>query len=223
VREVTAPFDPESTVDEFAQLLSRYNLRKTNGDRYAAAWVTTAFEKRGVNYRHCELPRSQLYLNLLPHLNSRTVRLLDNPRAVNQIASLERRTARGARDSIDHPRDQRDDIANAIAGLVYVTAQKPKAPRLQLMAWGTPLHPYWGGKETSERGRFRTLREEAESGVWSAPCTLTAEQLKSTEPSDETVRRERAFADTMTRRAQRQTQYRSQFAVDPITGRSNIR
>jgi hypothetical protein len=79
--------------------------------------VTTAFEKRGiVDYRHCELPRSALYLNLLPHLNSRTVRLLDHPRAVNQIANLERRTARGARDTIDHPRDQHDDVANAIAG-----------------------------------------------------------------------------------------------------------
>jgi hypothetical protein len=199
LREVTAPFDPESTVDEFVQLLSRYGLSKTNGDAYAAAWVRTAFEKRGVDYRHCELPRSALYLNLLPHLNSRTVRLLDNPRAVNQIASLERRTSRGARDTIDHPRDQRDDIANAIAGLVFVTAQRPKVPTIQLMAWGRPLHPYWGGKETSERGRFRTLKEEAESGAWSAPCTLSAEQLKSTEPSDEFVARWRREVQYRTR------------------------
>src|SRR5262245_36246315 len=66
VREITAPFDPESAVDEFVQLLLRYGVRETNGDRYAAQWVTTALEKRGiVGYRHCELPRSALYLNLL--------------------------------------------------------------------------------------------------------------------------------------------------------------
>lgn len=83
VREITAPFDPESAVDEFVQLLSRYGIHSTNGDRYAAQWVATAFEKRNVSYRHCELPRSALYLNLLPYLNSRTIRLLDHPRAVN--------------------------------------------------------------------------------------------------------------------------------------------
>jgi hypothetical protein len=129
VREIVAPFDPESTVDEFVQLFSHYGIRSTNGDRYAAAWVATAFEKRGASYRHCELPRSALYTNLLPHLNSKTVRLLDHPRAVNQIASLERRTARGARDTIDHPRDQHDDVANSIAGLAYVLAQRPVMPR----------------------------------------------------------------------------------------------
>jgi hypothetical protein len=42
-------------------------------------------------------------------------------------------------------------------------------------------------------------------------------------PSDETVRREHAFAATMQRRERQQQRYRNQFAVDPITGRSNIR
>jgi hypothetical protein len=117
------------------QLFTRYGVRSTNGDRYAAAWVATAFEKRGASYQHCELPRSALYTNLLPHLNSRTVRLLDHPRAVNQIASLERRTARGARDTIDHPRDQHDDVANSIAGLAYVLAQRPATPRAILSGY----------------------------------------------------------------------------------------
>jgi hypothetical protein len=42
-------------------------------------------------------------------------------------------------------------------------------------------------------------------------------------PSDETVRREHAFAATMQRRERQQQRYRNQFAVDPITGRSNVR
>ena len=37
---------------------------------------------------------------------------------MNQLASLERRTARGGRDSIDHAPGAHDDIANVIAGVV---------------------------------------------------------------------------------------------------------
>ena len=37
-----------------------------------------------------------------------------------QLCSLERRTARGGRDSIDHPPRARDDVANAVAGALTV-------------------------------------------------------------------------------------------------------
>ena len=37
---------------------------------------------------------------------------------MNQLASLERRTARGGRDSIDHAPGAHDDIANAVSGVV---------------------------------------------------------------------------------------------------------
>jgi len=57
-------------------------------------------------------------------LNAATVRLLDIPRVVNQIASLERRTARGDRDSIDHPPNHRDDLANVVAGVSAITLSK---------------------------------------------------------------------------------------------------
>src|SRR5262245_27772761 len=44
------------------------------------------------------------------------VELLDLPKLISQLASLERRTSRAGRDQIDHPRGQHDDIANAAAG-----------------------------------------------------------------------------------------------------------
>jgi hypothetical protein len=53
----------------------------------------------------------------LPAINSRKVDLLDHPRLVQQIVGLERKTAWGGRDSIDHADGQHDDIANACAGL----------------------------------------------------------------------------------------------------------
>jgi hypothetical protein len=43
----------------------------------------------------------------------------------------------------------------------------------------------------------------------SAPCSLTRAELRSTEPSDETLRREHAFAETMRRREQEH--HRNQF------------
>jgi hypothetical protein len=68
--------------------------------------------------------RAQLYVELLPRINARTIRLLDHPRANNQICALERRTVRGGRDTIDHAPGAHDDLANAIAGLCACTRSK---------------------------------------------------------------------------------------------------
>jgi hypothetical protein len=65
------------------------------------------------------VPKSGLYIDFLPKLNSKMIRLVDNPRVVNQIAALERRTARGGKDRIDHAPGAHDDLANVIAGVAY--------------------------------------------------------------------------------------------------------
>jgi hypothetical protein len=59
----------------------------------------------------------------LPAINSRRLDLLDHPRLLAQIASLERRTARGGRDSIDHAPGGHDDLANAVAGVSAACAK----------------------------------------------------------------------------------------------------
>jgi hypothetical protein len=59
---------------------------------------------------------------MLPKLNSRTLRLLDIPRLINQLAALERKTSRGGKDSIDHPPAGHDDLANMIAGVAACVA-----------------------------------------------------------------------------------------------------
>ncbi len=117
IREIRSPFDPESAVEEIAQLLALYNVSKTTGDRYSGQWCAQSFEKRSIKYEHSEQNKSQLYIEMLPRLNAKTIRLLDHPQAINQICMLERRTVRGGCDSIDHPPNTHDDIANAIAGL----------------------------------------------------------------------------------------------------------
>jgi hypothetical protein len=48
--------------------------------------------------------------------------LLDDQRLVTQLSSLERRTARSGRDSIDHPPGAHDDVANCVAGVAAALA-----------------------------------------------------------------------------------------------------
>lgn len=122
LREIASPHDPESATAEFADRLARYKITQIHGDRYSGQWCAQAFEKWNVSYRPSDLPKSALYLELLPRLNSKSVRLLDHAKSVNQICNLERHTARGGRDSIDHPRGSHDDIVNAIAGVVATIA-----------------------------------------------------------------------------------------------------
>jgi hypothetical protein len=125
VREVQAPFMPSEATEQFVQVLRQYSLRSVHGDKYAAQWVVEAFNRHGVHYEATELSKCELYSELLPALNSRTVALLTNDRLRRQFLALERSTARG-RENIDHPRGGRDDLANAAAGcLVMVTKGPP--------------------------------------------------------------------------------------------------
>src|SRR5262249_39347374 len=116
IREVRPRFSPESVVAEFATLLRSYRIGQVQADRYAAEWPREQFRKRGIDVKPADQNKSELYLNLLPILNSRRVDLLDHPKLVNQLCSLERRTSRAGRDSIDHPPAAHDDLANAVAG-----------------------------------------------------------------------------------------------------------
>ena len=61
------------------------------------------FRNAGIHYEVCEYTKSELYIALLPLINSRAVMLLDDKRLISQLVSLERRTHRSGRDSIDHP------------------------------------------------------------------------------------------------------------------------
>jgi hypothetical protein len=145
VREIKAPFDPESATEEISQLLALYKIDETTGDRYSGQWCAQAFEKRGVRYEHAEQSCSQLYLEMLPRVNAKTIRLLDHPRAINQICILERRTTRGRGDVIDHPSGAHDDIANAIAGLCGLASAK-RSSYVSDLSWvgGPGLDGDWG-------------------------------------------------------------------------------
>jgi hypothetical protein len=130
LRERRPPFAPEAVVEEFASVVRSYGMRSVVGDKYAGEWPREQFQKRGVWYKTSDLPKSQIYLECLPLLNGGRIDLLDDDRLVNQICGLERRTARGGKDSVDHAPHAHDDLANAALGASWLAAGKAQVPPL---------------------------------------------------------------------------------------------
>jgi hypothetical protein len=128
--------------------LKAYRITLVYGDRYAGEWPREQFKRHGINYDHAGKSKSDLYLDLLPLINSGGVDLLDNDRLLHQLVSLERRAARGGRDSIDHPRGAHDDIANCCAGSVVMCAERPagwrQPDRNPTSSGYTQEKPGWG-------------------------------------------------------------------------------
>jgi hypothetical protein len=123
-REVRPPFSPEAVIDDFAVLLRTYRISKVTGDRYAGEFPRELFRKRGIAYECSEKPKSDLFRDLLPLLNSGRITLPKSDRLVNQLCGLERRTARSGKDSIDHSPGGHDDLANSVAGAADLIASR---------------------------------------------------------------------------------------------------
>jgi hypothetical protein len=118
IREIRPPFSPEAACAEFCALLKLYRVTTVVGDKFAGEWPRERFSDHGVKYDAAAEPKSILYRDLLPALNSRKLDLLDHPRLLAQTCGLERRTARGGRDVIDHAPNNHDDLSNVLAGAV---------------------------------------------------------------------------------------------------------
>lgn len=126
LRERRPPFNPSDVVVEYAALLKSYGVSRIEGDAYAGQWPREQFRKHSIQYEPCGRPKSALYLELLPMLNGGRVELLDHPRMASQLISLERRTSRSGKDSVDHPAGAgaRDDLINAVAGCVAMAGSE---------------------------------------------------------------------------------------------------
>src|SRR3984957_8814160 len=130
-REIQPPFNPDAATSEFSTLLRAYGIGKVIGDRYAGEWVRERFRRHGIEYQLSEASKADIYRDALPLFNAGRAQLLDLKRLVNQLCSLERRTARGGRDLIDHPQHPgaHDDLANAVCG-AFVMLERDRRPQL---------------------------------------------------------------------------------------------
>ncbi len=123
--ERRAPFNPDDPVAEFAATCRQYGISSMRGDRYGGDWVTASFANVGISYEPCERVKSDIYRDFLPLLNAGKTDLLDNVRMLNQLCTLERRTVRGGRDTVDHPQNGHDDLINAVAGIMVEILADP--------------------------------------------------------------------------------------------------
>src|ERR1700730_2611875 len=71
-----------------------------------------------MSFEQNAMPKSDIYSNFLPLVNSKKVALLDYPRLVAQLCGLERRTARSGKDSIDHGPGAKDHVCNVACGVL---------------------------------------------------------------------------------------------------------
>ena len=155
VKSWRPPFNPSSTIAECAELLKRYRMHETCGDRYAPGFVNEGFRFNQIHYRPSERDRSAIYLELLPLVNAQHVLLLDRPDLLRELRALERRRGTGGRDRVDHRSGSHDDLANAAAGcLALLAAQEAMgAPYMVNFITGEIL--------PSDAEEERLLRKEA--------------------------------------------------------------
>ena len=93
IREARPPFSPDAVVDDFAALLKSYRVSRVTGDRYAGEFPRELFRKHGIAYDLDKQTKSELFLDLLPLLNSGRIVLPRYDRLLGQIVGLERRTS----------------------------------------------------------------------------------------------------------------------------------
>jgi hypothetical protein len=122
IRERLPRFSPAEVVDEFSSLLKTYRVGTVHGDKYGGEFPRELFQKRGITYQPSERSKSDLYVELLPLINSRRVDLLDDKKSIAQLVGLERKTARSGKPDIDHAPGGHDDRINSIAGSLVLAA-----------------------------------------------------------------------------------------------------
>ena len=126
VRSWYPPFSPATVIVEACTFLKTYRLTSTTGDRYSAEFCAEQFKLNGIVFEPSERNRSEIYLELLPLVNSERAVLLDHPELLRELRGLERRRGSGGKDKVDHRgAGSRDDVANASSGAL-VLAQAPQ-------------------------------------------------------------------------------------------------
>jgi hypothetical protein len=181
LREFIPPFSPESVVAEIAQTLRSYNCNSVVGDRYAGLWPTESFARHSISYELSAMNKSQLYGAMLPLLNSGRLELLDNARLISQLANLERRVARGGRDSIDHPQGAHDDCANVIAGVgAIVIGSSGYSLETYRRAFADPVSapvPYLVGVDQPESGKLQPGAIDLGDGGYRVPTLAERQEM----------------------------------------------
>jgi hypothetical protein len=157
--EARPPYNVDTVVALMAEACRRWGVDEIIGDHYAGVWPSAAFARYGLRYVVCASPKSVLFLESLVLFTGQRIRLVDNARCTRQLIALERRTARGGKDSVAHPpiTGAHDDLANVVVGVACLAqtvaadlaaAEMDPAERAQIRSierhLGQSREP-WGG------------------------------------------------------------------------------
>jgi hypothetical protein len=158
VLEIKPPFNPNEVISRFAALCKTYGVGWLMGDRYGGLWPASRFAAYGLEYVPAPHTKSELYLEILPLLSSERVRLLDQPRLLQQLLALERRSGRSGKDTVDHPVGSKDDVANCAVGALLLALEVAQAELVlaaaptQREGDGVPIEELGGNFLTGEPG-----------------------------------------------------------------------
>jgi hypothetical protein len=106
-----------------------------SGDRYAGIWPAEAFAKQDIIYEPSAAPKSDLYRDCLPLLNSGRIELPDLPRLHAQFPLPGTPHGPRRKDSIDHAPGGHDDLANAVAGAAIEAARGVGTDTIMAATW----------------------------------------------------------------------------------------
>jgi Phage Terminase len=115
-------FDPSEVTAQYAELCKQYRIQTVHGDSFSGEWVTQAWRKCGLTYKHSELSKNAIFLETLPLWTRGLVSLPEHPRLLKELRLLERRSLRSGKDVVDHGLHGTDDYANATCGVLQVLA-----------------------------------------------------------------------------------------------------
>jgi hypothetical protein len=155
-------FDPQQVTQAYADLLREYGIHSVTGDAYSAQWVAGAWTGAGVSYVQSDLPKSRIYLEVLPLFARGLVKLPDHPTLLRELRLLERQTHRGGRDSVDHPRGGHDDHANALCGALRQLSDHTGYDQSYAWVDGNPIN----GDDAVLTDAQRAERRKAEAEEW---------------------------------------------------------
>ncbi|MBB3300906.1 hypothetical protein FHT72_004552 [Rhizobium sp. BK077] len=134
LRERKSPYNPETVVADYADLLRLYRCPTVVTDAYASEWNRAAWRKAGIEPKSAPMTASEFFGALVPAVNSGQVALLDDETLKQQLVGLERRLSRGGRELISHAPNAHDDVANSVAGVVAAILKRDHHAKPMLAA-----------------------------------------------------------------------------------------
>lgn len=166
VRGTKGKFDPQQVTAEYAELLKQYRVGSVTGDNYAAQWTAGAWIDCGISYVRSDIPKSQIYLELLPLFTRGLVRLPDHATLLRELRLLERQTHRGGKDSVDHPRGAHDDYANAACGVLRTLSNYLGFSLEKMLDDGEENTEARQQSESESWHQFRLHQHLRANGIW---------------------------------------------------------